>query len=74
MSRLGRTGRPRRCRRGCWPDAATLNPGVAVQAGDETVSVREVDDLTADYCDALSPSLEVRPDGSADGGSAVPAP
>ena len=28
----------------CWPAVATLNPGVAVKAGDETISVREVDD------------------------------
>ena len=35
-----------------------LNPGVAVTAGDETVTVRDVDDTTADYCEAIQTQLE----------------
>ena len=35
-----------------------LNPGVAVKAGDETVTVREVDDTTGDYCEAILTQLE----------------
>ena len=35
-----------------------LNPGVAVKAGDETVTVREVDDTTGDYCEAILTQLQ----------------
>jgi hypothetical protein len=35
-----------------------VNPGVAVKAGDEDISVREVDELTGEYCDALHDQLE----------------
>jgi hypothetical protein len=35
-----------------------LNPGVGVKAGDETVSVRDVDDTTADYCEAITTQLK----------------
>jgi len=57
MSRLGRTA-------GLVAAVAVLagcgnvNPGVAVKVDDESVTVREVDDLAADYCDVLSPDLQ----------------
>jgi hypothetical protein len=35
-----------------------LNPGVAVRTGDETVTVRDVDDTTADYCEAIKTQLK----------------
>lgn len=35
-----------------------VNPGVAVKAGDKTISVRDVDDLTEDFCTALTPQLQ----------------
>ena len=35
-----------------------VNPGVAVRAGDETVTVRDVDDTTADYCEAIQTQLK----------------
>ena len=35
-----------------------LNPGVAVKAGDETVTVREVDNTTGDYCEAILTQLQ----------------
>src|SRR5262245_22775338 len=34
------------------------HPGVAVQAGDHTVSVDEVDTLAKDFCTVLSPQLK----------------
>ncbi len=35
-----------------------VNPGVAVKAGDETVTVSDVDDTTADYCEAIQIQLK----------------
>jgi hypothetical protein len=35
-----------------------VHPGVAVTAGDETVTVRDVDDTTADYCEAIETQLK----------------
>jgi peptidyl-prolyl cis-trans isomerase SurA len=35
-----------------------VNPGVAVRAGEESISVNEVDELTGEYCDALQEQLE----------------
>jgi hypothetical protein len=34
-----------------------LNPGVAVKAGDETISMDEVDTLTEDFCTVLGPQV-----------------
>ena len=36
------------------------NPGVAVRAGEETISVREVDRVAEDFCTALTPQLEAQ--------------
>lgn len=35
-----------------------LQPGVAVEVGDETVSLERVDEVTADFCSAVEPQLE----------------
>ncbi len=34
------------------------SPGVAIEVGEETISISEVDDLTEDYCAAIEPQLE----------------
>lgn len=43
---------------GAVPD---LNPGVAAQVGDDTVTARDVADLASDYCDAAAPQLQGQP-------------
>lgn len=37
---------------------AALNPGVAAQVGDETISIDEVDRIATDFCEAVEPQLE----------------
>lgn len=34
------------------------NPGVAVQVGEEAITINEVDELTGEYCDAVEGQLE----------------
>lgn len=36
----------------------SANPGVAAQVGDDEITVRQVDDLTSDYCEAVEGQLE----------------
>jgi peptidyl-prolyl cis-trans isomerase SurA len=36
----------------------SLSPGTAVTVGDETITVDQVDDYTADYCEAIERQLE----------------
>jgi hypothetical protein len=35
-----------------------IHPGVAVKAGDETISVSDVDQTVADFCEAIEPELQ----------------
>jgi len=35
-----------------------VQPGVAVEVGDETLSVSRLDDVTGDFCQAISPQLD----------------
>lgn len=37
---------------------AGLHPGVAVEVGDETITVEEVDRIATDFCEAVEPQLE----------------
>lgn len=37
---------------------SALNPGVAAQVGDETITLAEVDEVSADFCEAVAPQLE----------------
>src|SRR6478609_92632 len=43
---------------GSVPD---LNPGVAVVVGDDSVTTRDVADLSSDYCAAAEPQLQGQP-------------
>lgn len=45
---------------GCGVAGTEFHPGVAAQVGDETVSTNTVDELTADYCEAIEDQLQQR--------------
>ena len=38
---------------GCGVAGTQFNPGVAAQVGDQTITTRHVDEVTANYCTAL---------------------
>ncbi|QZY29816.1 hypothetical protein [Nocardioides coralli] len=37
---------------------AGMHPGVAVQVGEESITMAEVDEIAVDFCDAVTPQLE----------------
>lgn len=39
---------------------AGLHPGVAAEVGDETISMDKVDEIAADFCEAVEPQLEAQ--------------
>jgi peptidyl-prolyl cis-trans isomerase SurA len=43
---------------GCGVAGTQFHPGVAAQVGDETVTTDAVDELTADYCEAIEDQLQ----------------
>ncbi len=63
---MSKTRRPRRFRAAlvvgvvglALTGCGGLRPGVAVQVGDETISTSEVDDISTDFCEAITPQLD----------------
>lgn len=43
---------------GCGVAGTDFNPGVGARVGDETISTNTIDELTADYCDAVRAEVD----------------